>query len=250
MPNPFTLEFTILGVAFLLLAGLYSSVGHGGASGYLAAMALAGLPSSMMRPTALSLNIIVTFIGTILYWKAGCIRWRTLFLFVLPSAPAAFIGAMINLPEWIYQWVVGLVLLYAAWKTLCWGKKSVPLPHPPEIPVLAAATAGCGIGFLSGLTGVGGGIFLTPLLVLVGWADTRHAAGISSAFILFNSIAGILGLGISGSNTPWPVAGWMLCVCLGAFIGGRLGANTLGPVLQSRLLALVLTVAGLKMVFY
>ena len=248
MPIPSTLESVILGVVFLLVATLYSSVGHGGASGYLAVMALAGLAPSVMRPTALSLNIVVTVIGTILYWRAGCIRWRILLLFIIPSAPAAFIGAMIDLPVWTYRWVVGLVLLYAAWKTLGWGMRGGSQLHSPEIPILAAATAGCGIGLLSGLTGVGGGIFLTPLLVLTGWACTRQAAGISSAFILFNSIAGILGLGVSGTDLPWPLPWWMAAVCCGAFIGSQLGANTLSPVLQTRLLALVLAIAGLKMI--
>ena len=249
MQIPSTLESVVLGLAFLFVATLFSSVGHGGASGYLAAMALIGLPPSLMRPSALCLNIVVTVIGTYFYSRAGYTQWKSVLLFVLPSAPAAFLGAMIDLPEWIYHSVVGLILLFAAWKTFRWGAKVKRQPFTSQIPVPAALMAGMGIGFLSGLTGVGGGIFLSPLLILAGWADTRHAAGISSAFILVNSIAGVLGLRFSGFDLPWPLPGWILCVCAGAFTGSLLGAKTISLTLQSRLLALVLAIAGLKMLF-
>lgn len=252
MADPSLISIMMLGLAFFGLAILYSSVGHGGASGYLAAMALAGLSPALMRPTALSLNIVVTIIGTFFYARAGCIPWKTVLLFVVPSAPCAFLGAMIELPEWGYRTLVGLVLLYAAWKTVTQGAKQPSGKVEANIPIYAALPAGAAIGLLSGLTGVGGGIFLTPLLLLTGWTSLRLAAGISCGFILVNSISGILGLGVAGFTLPPAILWWVLAVCSGALIGSRLGSGILCQKTQSRLLAVVLTIAGIKMlmIFY
>lgn len=247
MADPSLVALSILGATCFLLAFLYSTVGHGGGSGYLAVMALAGLSSSFMRPTALSLNIVATLIGTFFYSRAGCIPLKSVLLFVVTSAPCAFLGAMVELPEWKYRVVVGLVLLFTAWRTFTQTPDTSSEKEIINIPFYAALPSGAVIGFLSGLTGVGGGIFLTPLLLLTGWTDMRHAAGISCGFILINSISGIMGLAVAGFSLPPSMIWLALSVALGALCGSQLGAVFLSPQTQSRLLAVVLTIAGIKM---
>ena len=179
----------LLGVLIFIAALLYSSVGHGGASGYLAAMALFDLAPDVMKPTALVLNLFVTCVGTVRYARAGCFSWNIFWPFAVLSIPFAFLGGMWRLPAGTYKIILGLVLLFAAWRLAI--KQSAHAPATQKAIVLPAALAlGAAIGLLSGLTGVGGGIFLSPLLLLLGWAEVRKTAGVSAAFILVNSAAG------------------------------------------------------------
>lgn len=183
----------LLAVLILAAALLYSSVGHAGASGYLAAMALLGVAPAVMKPTALTLNILVATIATVKFYRAGCFSWRLFWPFALASMPCAFLGGAITLPGHWYKTLVGVILLYAAFKLFRVAHKITEYEDVKPIPLWAALLSGAVIGLLSGLTGTGGGIFLSPLLLFMGWAETRATSGLSAAFILVNSIAGLLG---------------------------------------------------------
>jgi uncharacterized membrane protein YfcA len=241
-----TPEAGLLLLLFLLAAVLYSSVGHAGASAYLAAMALVGTAPEVMRPTALTLNVLVAGIVVIRFARAGHLPWRPLVPLLAGSVPAAFIGGMIQLPGDLYRPLVAIVLLIGAWRlaTARIGNE----PVRASVPWLAGVLAGAGIGLLAGLTGTGGGIFLTPLLVFAGWAPTRQAAGLSGAFILANSIAGLAGLLTGGISLPAALPAWVLAVGLGGLIGSWLGATRFSIFGLRRVLAVVLVVAALKLV--
>src|SRR2546425_8628697 len=222
-----TLEITLL-IALLIfvVAVLYSTVGHAGASGYLAAMALFGLAPAAMKPTALTLNIIVAIVGTIRFVRAGFFSWRIFWPFAIASIPAAFVGGWVTLPASVYKAIVGVVLLYGAVR-IFFSAKAADDQETRTPPMTLALVLGAALGFLSGLTGVGGGIFLSPLLLLMRWARTKETSGISVAFILFNSIAGLLGHGIfahfsSISSLPRAALIWGPAALAGGFIGTEL----------------------------
>jgi uncharacterized membrane protein YfcA len=233
---------------FLLAAMLYSSVGHAGASGYLAVMALFGLAPAVMKPTALALNIIVAAVATMKFYRAGRFSFELFWPFAITSIPAAFIGGAITLPAKWYDAVVGLALLYAAlWMFRSAKTAAKMLVHPP--PLAAALVCGLVIGLLSGLTGVGGGIFLSPLILMMGWAETRATSAVAAAFILVNSVAGLLGHLSSISRVPSALPFWMIAALIGGWIGAEYGSKRLATPVLRQLLSLVLVVAGLKMIF-
>ena len=235
----------LLTILIFIAAVLYASVGHGGASGYLAAMALTGMAPADMKPAALCLNILVAGIGSWRFLGNGFFNRQLFARLMLASMPMAFLGGMLQLPAHWYQPLVGAVLLYAAWRFFQRPTREASSIVPP--PLWLALTAGGLIGFLSGLTGVGGGIFLSPLLVLLSWASVRQASGIAAMFILLNSIAGLAGLMTQGATLPAGLIGWAPAAVIGGLIGAELGSRRLAiPALQ-RLLGLVLVVAGLKM---
>ncbi len=243
----------LLAALFFGTAILYSSVGHAGASGYLAGMALVGLPQAVMKPTALVLNLLVASVVTVRFHRARLIEWRTLAPFLLGSAPLAFVGGGISLPGSVYRVLVGVVLIAAAGRLLQTAIQAGGAPvagEPrtgPRHPVVAIAVGGV-IGLLAGLTGTGGGIFLTPVLVLSGWVGVRAAAGMSAAFILINSAAGLAGNVASVQSVPAAVPLWGVAVLAGGFIGSGLGSRRLGTPVMRGLLAVVLLVAGLKLI--
>lgn len=237
-----------LAVLIFFAAVLYSSVGHAGASGYLAAMALFGLAPEDMKPAALTLNILVASIATWRYTRAGLFSWKLFWPLALASTPMAFVGGGIMLDARFYQPVVGAVLLYAAWRFFQTLPDKPLLSKPPALPLMLFA--GAAIGLLSGLTGVGGGIFLSPILVLFAWAPLRQASGVAAAFILLNSTSGLLGMfsqqGIAA--LPDGIYWWATAAVLGGLIGSELGSRRLATPLLRRLLGAVLVVAGLKMI--
>ncbi|MDW8326835.1 MAG: sulfite exporter TauE/SafE family protein [Anaerolineales bacterium] len=242
------LSVSALALMIFAAAILYASVGHAGASAYLAAMALFSLPPELMRPTALTLNILVAAIATVKFYRAGHFSWSLFWPFALASVPLAFLGGMLSLPGWLYKPLVGLVLLYAAYRLLATDSGTTPLPTKP-VPLWAGLAAGAGIGLLSGLTGVGGGIFLSPLLLFMNWAEPRPTSGIAAAFILANSTAGLLGQLSSLALLPTAIPLWALAAVTGGWIGAEYGSRRLGNPPIRRLLAVVLIIAGLKMVF-
>jgi uncharacterized membrane protein YfcA len=240
-PNLILLILVVAIVAFL-----YSSVGHAGASGYIAVMALWGLAPAIIRPTALVLNILVALIGAFQFWRAGHFNWPLFWPFALLSVPAAYLGGYIQLSATILKTLIGLVLLFSAAR-LIFRRSDPPDVAPPPKPV--AFSVGAGIGFLSGLTGTGGGIFLTPTLLLFRWARIRQAAAVSALFILVNSISGLIGY--FSANRSIPSLGFALApaaVAAGA-IGSYLGSRRFPVRTISLLLATVLTIAGLKLIF-
>lgn len=243
MDNPL-----LLAGLFLVAAVLYGSVGHAGASAYLATMALAGLAPGVMKPTALVLNIGVASIVTLRFARAGYVQPRALLPFLVGSIPAAFIGGALTLPASLYRPLVGGVLLVAAAR-FGWTASRAGADFPPRAPWPAAIGSGAGIGLLAGLTGTGGGIFLTPLLLAAGWAGTRFAAGTSAAFILANSISGLAGNLRSVGALPPSIPLWLAAVAAGGIIGSELGSRRMPAAWIRRALAAVLLVAGLKLIF-
>lgn len=246
MPVSETLIITIL---FFASAALYASVGHAGASAYLAVMGLYNFAPSVMKPTALSLNILVAAVATFKFYRAGLFSWRLFWPFAVASVPAAFIGGATVLPAQWYRIVVGVVLLYAA--VWMFSSSLKPLPretHPPALWV--ALMVGLGLGFLSGLTGVGGGIFLSPLMLYMTWADTRATSGVAAPFILVNSIAGLAGHFSSVAQLPPNIVIWGVAVLLGGLIGATYGSRRAAPPVLRRLLAVVLVVASVKLILF
>jgi uncharacterized membrane protein YfcA len=236
----------LLTVCIFIAAILYSSVGHGGASGYLAAMALFGVAPAVMKPTALVLNIIVAAIATLKFYRAGYFQ-RSLFIpFAIGSIPCAFIGGSIVVPTQVYKPILGMVLLYAAAR-LGFKKPSMAAQPPRTISPYLAIGLGMAIGLLSGLTGVGGGIFLSPLLLMMGWATIPQAAGVSAAFILVNSIAGLLGYLTKLPTLPANLWLWTIVAAVGGWIGAEYGSNKIGSQRLGQLLAVVLAIAGIKL---
>jgi uncharacterized membrane protein YfcA len=240
-----TLADWLLAACMFLGAVLYTSVGHAGASSYLALMALFGLPPAVMRPTALVLNILAATIASARYVRAGLFRWRVLWPFLLGAAPFAFLGGSLQLPDEVYRPLVGSVLWISAARLL-WPReiKAVTDPHDPPIGISIAL--GAGIGLLSGLTGTGGGIFLSPLLLFLGWANPKVASGVAAVFILCNSAAGLSGNFASVRDLPDSLPLFAASVLAGAVVGTTLGIRfSSAAVLKA--LGLVLVIAGSKL---
>jgi uncharacterized protein len=245
--DPYLVAFLAAGM--LVAAFLYASVGHGGASAYLAAMAFAGIAPAEMRPVALQLNVLVSAIATYKFWRAGHFRWPLFWPFAVVSIPAAYLGGAITLPGTAYKILVGLVLLYAGWQ-LWWSARHGEEVRPARtLKLPLAMVIGGVLGVLSGLTGVGGGIFLSPLLLLLGWAGTKQTSATSAPFILVNSIAG-LAAGLVRNPVPPPDYAWwlMAAVLVGGWAGAEYGSRRFANPMIRRLLAVVLAVAGGKMV--
>lgn len=240
------LQLAILASAFLVIAALYASVGHAGATGYLAIMAIAGLQPALMKPTALTLNIVVASIATFKYYRRGAFSWKLFLPLVLASFPFAYLGGRMTLPPDYYKPLVGLFLLYAAWRAFD-TTKSNPVYEIKAPASVTLVFTGAILGFLSGLTGVGGGVFLSPLLLIMHWAPIRVISGVAAAFILVNSISGMAGL-LSGNvptavGLPW----WVSAVLIGGLIGAEFGSGRFKPATIQRLLAATLLIAGLKL---
>jgi uncharacterized protein len=243
----------LLALLFLAVAALYSSVGHAGASGYIAAMALLGFAPEQVRPTALALNLLVGGIGLFRFWRGGHVRWRNVLPFVLASAPAAFLAARIQLPGQAFSMLLGAILMVAAIGVF----RHAPTAGPEDaaaagrrVPWPAALAAGGAIGVLSGLTGTGGAIFLTPLLLFAHWMPTREAAGTSVAFVWINSLTALAGLWSTGASLPAALPGWLAAVALGALLGTQLGLKWLPVEMLRRALGVVLIVAAAKLLFF
>ena len=230
-----------------IAAVLYSSVGHGGASGYLAAMALFGVAPAAMKPLALSMNIVVAGLGFARLTRAGYFKFGLFWPFALGSIPAAYLGGAWQLTDAAYRTIVGIALLLAAIRMFAEYKNDTVRRTPPFV---AALLLGVGIGLLSGLTGVGGGIFLSPILLMLHWATMRESAALAAAFILVNSIAGLAGYAGS-SHAAWPEALWVfvLVALAGGLIGSDFVVRRLAPALLKRLLGVVLIVAAWKMIW-
>ena len=236
----------LLALLFALVAMLYGSVGHGGASGYLAMMALVGLPASVMRPTALVLNLFVSAIVGWRFGKAGFFSWSLFWPFALGSIPFAFLGGTLSISTQVYKTLVAIALFAAALRLLIESRRAADLPTRKR-PWLGAVLIGAGLGLLSGVTGVGGGIYLSPLLLFMHWATTKQTAGIAAAFIFVNSAAGLAGNLASVHGIPSAIPLWIAAVLVGGFIGSSLGSNRFSRPMFRRMLAFVLFVAVWKL---
>ncbi len=238
-------QILLLSAAIFVIALLYSSVGHAGASGYIAIMTLAGLAPSFIKPTALILNILVASLTTIQFFRAGYFSWRLFWPFAMLSIPAAFLGGYLNLSTGTFKILLGMVLLYSAARFLIKPKPDGAV-HTPAVSL--SLGVGAGLGFLSGLTGTGGGIFLTPLLIFSRWAQTKTAAATSAFFILANSVSGLLGNFGSTKTLPLLAFPLALAVIAGGGLGSYLGSRKFSPIIIKRCLACVLIIAGIKLI--
>jgi hypothetical protein len=243
-----SLDLVLLGTLLFTGAALYASVGQAGATAFIAAMGVLGLPAATMRPTALALNILAAVFSTWRFHRAGLIAWRILRPLALAAAPCAFLGGAITLPDSIYKPVVGVVLLVAA---VLLFRRVIAAASPVasvtrRLPLPLALSVGGFIGLLAGLTATGGGVFLSPLLILCGWATPRQATGLSSPFILLNSVTGLLGAAVLTPPTLLPLFPFYAIVTLiGTLLGATLGIRYLPAAWILAVLGTVLTMSGL-----
>jgi len=236
-----------LSLCILVVAVLYSSVGHGGASGYIAILALFSLAPAAFKPTALVLNILVSAIATFNFSRAGHFSWRLFWPFAATSIPFSFLGGYLRLPTHVYQPLVGIVLLASACRLFPWKDREATDVLRPSIT--AALVVGAALGFLSGLTGVGGGIFLSPLLLLLGWARVKEVSAVAALFILVNSISGLLGHLGSLQTVPRYVPVLAVAALAGGITGSFFGSSRIPASGIVRALSVVLIIAGIKLLF-
>lgn len=238
----------VLVILFALGAALYSSVGHGGASAYIAAMALLSVAPETMKPTALALNLLVAGFGAWRYWRRGLTNWKLVLAFALTATPAAFIGGGLHLAPIYYKPLVG-ILLWAAAARLLWQPTWLAQRTVHEPSLLVALPTGAVLGLLAGLTGTGGGIFLSPLIILNAWEEPRRTSGVVAAFIFLNSAAGLAGNAAAVGHLPQQLPIFLASVMAGALLGTWLGVERLPRPWLLRMLGLVLLVAGAKLLF-
>jgi len=235
-------------ILLLVVALLYSSVGHGGASGYIALMTIWGIEVATVRSTALVLNGFVSLIAFIQYYRQGHFKWSLTFPFLITSVPFAFLGAMIAIDSALYKKILGVILIISVIRLLVsFHQKEGPLR---EMNLWLAMLAGAAIGFLSGMIGIGGGIILSPLILLAGWAGIKNTSATSALFIFINSIAGLAGVWMKDQfSFSSQTVIWVGVAIAGALAGAYWGSR-LAAVKQMRyILALVLAIASYKLVF-
>lgn len=240
----FTTVALVAGV--VVIAFLYSSVGHAGASGYIALMSLFSIAPSVIKPSALLLNVLVASIATWQFARAGHFSWRLFWPFAVVSTPFALLGGYVNLPTHIFKVLVGIVLLLSAFRLLA-RPTADTVATAPTRPI--AFSVGGFIGLLAGLTGTGGGIFLTPLMLFMRWAYTKTVAAVSAAFVLTNSVAGLAGNLSSTRTLPTVAIPLAVAALSGGIMGSYLGAQRFDHTVIKRLLAVVLLIAGSKLIF-
>lgn len=241
------MSIVFFGTLLVLVAFLYGSVGHGGASGYLALMVFFGFQPEVMRPTALVLNVLVSGLAFYHYHRQGHFQWGLFWPFAIASVPASYLGGLLSVDVDFYNRILGFLLLFAVWRML-WrqgGKTEIRR----DLPLVPALIAGGLIGFFSGLIGIGGGIILSPVILLLHWGNMRQTAAVSSLFILVNSLAGLAGVTQSGlvwdARMPWMIG----LAFAGGLAGSYLGAGPIPLPWLRRALALVLAIAAIKLIF-
>lgn len=239
------IQSPLLLILLLIVAFLYASVGHGGASGYLALMSLFAFPVTYMKPTALVLNILVSAISFYFYYREKKFEWKLFYPFAIASVPFSFLGGIITIETHIYKIILATILLFAVARLLgLFGKQKGDL-KPINIPL--ALLIGAIIGFLSGLIGIGGGIILSPVILLLGWADIKKSAAVSALFIFVNSISGLFGFIYKGGTLPVSSVSLIIVVAIGGILGGYFGSKKMNTIVLRNVLALVLLIAIFKL---
>ncbi len=235
----------LLSSLVFLIATLYASAGFGGASGYLTAMSFFSIPVSVMASTALVLNIVVSSISFTSYTRAGHLRWNLLLPFLITSTPTAFIGGYLKISEQVYTTLLYLMLTYLAIRMLFFRTPAESVEWTPRtVPLWAALASGAVIGLLSGMLGIGGGIFLSPLILLAQWGNSKQAATSAGGFIAINSVSGLVGRILSGTLSFGQFGLWLLPAgLLGAVIGSRSGAMKFSGAGVRRALGVILMIA-------
>lgn len=236
-----------LALGFLAIAVLYAAVGQAGASGYLGLMAFADLPPEVMRPTALVLNLVVAGLLTALFRRDGKLTGRVFFPFGVLGAPFSFLGGLVHLPAAIFRPAVGAVLLLSALLML-WPRRAGAAAPPEVPPILPAMAAGGLVGFVSGATGTGGGVFLAPIILGMNWIPLRQATAVTAGFNLLNSAAALAGAAATLPGLPPALPLWMAAAAAGGLAGGAIGLRRLSEPAVRRLLAAVLAISGAKLI--
>ncbi len=230
-----------------IVAFLYASVGHGGASGYLALMALFSFAPEVMKPTALLLNLFVAGIAFYHYYKAGYFNFKLFLSFAIASVPLAFLGGMIEVDASIYKKILAVLLIFAILKMLnIFGKETSLIK---DIKLWQGLIVGGVIGFFSGLIGIGGGIILTPIILLLHWGKMKEAAAVSALFIWVNSASGLVGQLTSGVSISSQSFVLVAVAMVGGFIGSYYGSKKINNDGLRYMLAFVLIIASVKLFF-
>lgn len=241
--NTFIILFLLLAVAFF-----YSAVGHGGASGYIAVLSIMGVNASLIKPSALVLNILVAGISFYHYYRSGYFNWKLFWPFALFSVPMAYLGAFVQLAPVVYKQLLGVCLVLAVLRLLGVFNKSKEVEIKP-LPIPWALLIGALLGLLSGTIGIGGGIILSPLLLIFNWTNFKQTAATSALFIVVNSIAGLFGLMKQGIPFSTDIVLWLIVALAGGFAGAYWGSKRAENKLLKNVLAAVLVVAALKLMF-
>ncbi|HVF97744.1 MAG TPA: sulfite exporter TauE/SafE family protein [Flavisolibacter sp.] len=239
-------SFFFYGLLFTV-AALYASVGHGGASGYLALMAVYSVTPEVMKPTALLLNLFVSVTAFIQFYRGGYFRWRLFWPFALASVPLAYAGGLVTIDASLYKKILGVLLLFPVARFVFFRNPQAAIKN--ENNVLLSLLIGGAIGFLSGLIGIGGGILLSPLLLLLKWADQKGAAAVSALFIFVNSLSGLGGQLTKGIQFTSHMYGFVVVAFAGGVCGAYLGARRFRQSILKNILASVLLVAVYKLLF-
>jgi len=241
------MEYLFL-VLLFVIAFLYSSVGHGGASGYLALMALFGFAPVLIKPTALTLNVFVSAIAFIAFYRAGYFKWSLAWPFILTSVPMAFVGAVFPVKANVYEAILAIFLLFAVGRILF--SPSALSVNPDEPPIVIALVIGAVLGFFSGMIGIGGGIILSPVLILFHWATVKESAAVSALFILLNSVSGLAAILLDGFKYSPGLILWIAVGALGAIAGSYAGSKRIKQGKLKYVLAAILLVAVIKLIIY
>jgi len=232
-------------VLLFAVAFLYASVGHGGASGYLALMALFGVATVLMKPAALLLNIFVSLVSFYQFYKGGYFKWKLFYPFALASVPMAFVGALVTIDAVTYKRILGILLLFAILRLFGFiGKEHT---EQKQVNLYLALFIGAGIGFLSGMIGIGGGIILSPIILFLSWGNIKQTAAVSALFIFVNSIAGITGVLLKDNNISPVIYQWLIIAFVGGLLGAYYGRKNFSNQLLKQLLGIVLIIASIKL---
>lgn len=244
-------ETLLLSIAFLITALVYAAVGQAGASGYIAIMGLSGFGPLAMKTTALSLNLLVAAIGAAMFLRAGRLSWRNVWPFAILGFPFSMLGGALHLPERVYFPLVGVVLIVSAFqmaRTAIWGKRRGD-EAPVTPPFMAALATGAVIGFISGTTGTGGGVFLAPIILSMNWGTVRQTAATTAVYNLMNSFAALIGAFAAWDHIPAMLSAWLVAVAIGGTIGAYIGSRYLSDRWLRGILSILLLMSGVKLVW-
>jgi uncharacterized protein len=239
-------QHAVFPLVLAVIAAAYAAVGQAGATGYIAAMGIVGFTPDVIRPAALALNTLAAAIGTARFTRAGHLTWRGTYPFIILGLPFSVLGGATHLPASIYNPVVGVLLILAAWRMAKSARSAGSFDErmPPHPPLLPSIIAGAIIGFVAGVTGIGGGIFVAPLTLTLHWLNTRHAAGLSAIFNFLNSAAALAGLWSTSLILPPQLPSWLVAVAAGAILGSWLGVKHLPPGVLRYILSALLLIGG------
>ncbi|UEG50103.1 sulfite exporter TauE/SafE family protein [Ferruginibacter lapsinanis] len=236
----------LIPVLLLIVAFLYASVGHGGASGYIAVLTLFNIPLAVYKPVVLILNIVIASIAFIQFYRAGYFKWKLAWPFLITSIPCAFLGSHFTTSEHMYKLLLGIALIFPVIRLLTKAPKEKT--DQKDVVIIAALVIGAVIGFASGFLNIGGGIFLSPVIILLAWGNAKEAAAVSSLFIVCNSLSGLAAVsnGINFTSASWI---WLTAAIIGGLLGAYMGSVKYKLITVRYVLALVLCIASLKLIF-